>query len=109
MLDWGLVQTQCTPLDMGQVSNVFDGDTVSLVRTPAINPLVLTLTFSETQYVSGFRTWFLGGTNQWNVAVAVTLADLNSADTNTSCRLLVQPRSDPESQWNAATLGSFLP
>ena len=61
MLDWGWVQTQCTTLDMGQVGNVFDGDTSTIIRTPGINPLVLTLTFSETQYISGFRIWFLAG------------------------------------------------
>ena len=109
MLDWGWAQAECTALDMGQVSDVFDGNTGSLIRTPAINPLVLTLTFSETQYVDGFRTWFLGGTNQWKVESATTLEDLDSADTNTTYRLLVPPRSDPESQWNSATLASVQP
>jgi len=109
MLDWGWVQAECTTLDMGQVSDVFDGDTLSLIRTPAINPLVLILTFSETQYVSGFRSWFPGGTNQWKVEAAATLTDLNGGDTNTSYRLLVPPRRDPESQWNSATLASALP
>ena len=109
MLDWGWVQTQCTTLDMGQLSNVFDGNTNTLIRTPAINPLVLTLTFAETQYVSGFRTWFLAGTNQWKVEAASTLADLTGGDTNTSYRLLVPARSGPEGQWNSATLASAQP
>jgi hypothetical protein len=109
MLEWGWVQAQCTALDIGQVSDVFDRNTNSLIRTPAINPLVLTLTFSETQYVSGFRTWFLGGTNQWKVESAATLADLNSADTKTSYRLLAPARTDPEGQWNSATLACAQP
>jgi hypothetical protein len=109
MLDWGWVQAQCTALDIGQVRDVFDGDTNSLIRTPAINPLVLTLTFSEPQYVSGFRIWFLAGTNQWTVEAAETLTDLNSADTNTSYRLLVPARSDPEGRWNSAMLASAQP
>ena len=108
MLDWGWVQTDCTPLDIGQVSDVFDGNTTSLIRTPAINPLVLTLTFSDIQFVNGFRIWFLGGDNQWTVEGAATLGDLDSQDTNTSYRLLVPARTDPESQWNIAQLDAPL-
>jgi hypothetical protein len=80
----------------------FDGDTGSLIRTPAINPLVLTLSFSETQCVDGFRIWFLGGDNQWEVEGAATLTDLDGQNTNTSYRLLVPSRTDQESQWNIA-------
>ena len=104
MLNWGWVQAQCTTLDIGQVSNVFDGNTATLVRTPGINPLVLTLTFSEPQVVDGFRIWFLGGTNQWKVEAAATLADLNNGAPNTSYSLLVAPVYGPESQWNTATV-----
>ncbi len=106
MLDWGWVEAQCTPLDMGQVSDVFDGNTDSLIRTPAINPLVLTLSFSEAQDLDGFRVWFLGGSNQWTIEGAANLADLDSQDTNTSYRLLVPSRTDPESQWNVAALAA---
>ena len=105
MLDWGWVQAQCTSLDVGQVGDAFDGNTGSLIRTHAINPMVLTLSFSETQCVDGFRIWFLGGNNQWKVEGATTLTDLNGQDTNTTYRLLVPSRTDPESQWNLAPLG----
>ncbi len=106
MLDWGWVQAQCTPLDIGQVADAFDGDTNTLIRTPALNPLVLTLTFAEAQCLDGFRIWFLGGDNQWQIEGAATLADLTGGDTNTSYRLLVPPRVDSESQWNTAALGA---
>ena len=109
MLDWGWVDAQCTPLDIGQASDLFDDNTTTLARTPAVNPLVITLTFADPQVVDGFRIWFLGGDNRWTIEGAATLADLDGQDTNTSYRLLVAPRTDPESQWNTVTVGSPQP
>ena len=106
MLDLGWVQSQCTALDMGSVSSVFDGNTSTLARTTAINPLVLTLTFTETQHFDGFRLWFLAGTNRWQVETAANLADLDGQNTNTTYRLLVPFRADAESQWADAKLPS---
>ena len=58
---------------------------------------------------AGFAPGFWEVTNQWKVEAAATLTDLNGGDTNTSYRLLVPMRNDPESQWNSATLASTLP
>jgi len=107
MLDLGWVQSECTTLDLGQVGDVFDGNTDTVIRTMAINPLVLTLTFTEPQHFDGFRLCFLGGTNRWQVEMAANLADLDGQDTNTTYRVLVPIRADAEGQWAAAKLPSY--
>lgn len=48
-------------LDMGTIENVFDGDLETLVRTMEANPLVVEVTFSQTQTIS-FISVRVGGT-----------------------------------------------
>lgn len=47
------VQVKFSQLDLGQLSNVFDNDPESLIRTKEANPLVLDLIFPETHPLNG--------------------------------------------------------
>jgi hypothetical protein len=40
-------------LDMGEVENLFDGDTFTMVRTYEANPVLIVLTFPEPRTISG--------------------------------------------------------
>ena len=104
LLAAGWASAACSALDIGQLSDAFDGNTNTLIRTPAINPLVITLTFTEPQNLTGFRLWFQCGDNRWKVESAATLGDLNSQNPATTYRALVTWRTDPEWHWAEASL-----
>jgi hypothetical protein len=46
LLGSGNASVTHTSLDIGSISDVFDGDTGTLARTLAINPMVVTLNFA---------------------------------------------------------------
>ena len=89
-----------SPYDIGAPLNIFDGDTETLLRSASVNPLLVTLEFSQPQPVSAFRVWFLAGDNSWRVESARNLADLENA--TGTYRLLVPWRTDHQAVWNEA-------
>jgi len=82
MLAEGSASVAHTTFDVGLVENLFDGDTSTLVRTPAINPAEVTLTFALPQTLTGLRAYFSHAWGdpayQYTVEAADTLADLTS-------------------------------
>lgn len=52
------VGVKYSPLDMGEIQAVFDGDHSSIARTLEANPLVIELTFPETRRISGIYLHF---------------------------------------------------
>jgi len=52
ILDGQLVQIQHSLFDMGEVENIFDGDTFTMVRTYEANPALINLTFPEPRTVT---------------------------------------------------------
>jgi hypothetical protein len=81
MLADGQVTIDHTTLDIGPITNLFDRNTSTLIRTPNINPAVVTLDFSEAQTIRRFRFYFSHAWGdpayQFSVEAADSLADLN--------------------------------
>jgi len=67
-----------TTLDIGNIANIFDGNTNTLARTANINPMVVTLSFTSPQLLARSRIFFLGGDSEWRIETADTVADLDS-------------------------------
>jgi len=71
-----------TAIDIGPIGNLFDGSVDSLIRTPNIDPAVVTLTFTSPQTLHGFRAYFAGASGnpayQWRIETANTQADLDA-------------------------------
>lgn len=72
------IQVIHTPFDIGTIKNVFDNVASSLVRTPSINPVVITLCFSRIQSVCASKIIMTAGNNNWTLEVADTVPDLTS-------------------------------
>lgn len=75
----GNASIEHSPLDIGIIGQVFDGDDVSLARSAAINPMVITLEFQNIINVS--HTDLLtshGSSGWWTLEIADNLADLNA-------------------------------
>jgi len=70
-----------TAFDIGTIANLFDGNVSSLVRTPNIDPLVVTLAFAQPQTLHALRACFTGAWGdpayQWQVETADCQADLD--------------------------------
>jgi PA14 domain len=62
MLQDGSASATHTQLDIGKIQDLFDGNMSSLVRTPNINPAIVTLAFNSPQSITGFRNQF---SNAW--------------------------------------------
>lgn len=81
MLAGGTASVTHTALDIGTISNLFDGKTSTLIRTPNIDPAVVTLTFTSAQTFHAFRTYFDEAFDdpayQWKIETANTQADLD--------------------------------
>jgi hypothetical protein len=65
-------------LDIGSVSNIFDRNDATLVRSAGINPLVVTLSFAQTVNVSSARVIQSHGSGWFRLETADNLSDLNS-------------------------------
>lgn len=89
-------------VDIGPIGNIFDGYTSSLARTPAINPMVVTLSFSNPQELMRSRVWFLAGDNKWRLETANTVADLDAA--SGSYRVAFDWQTGSEATWRDRTL-----
>ncbi len=79
---WALANAQATvtnsPLDIGQIGDVFDNNTDTLARSAAVNPMVVTLTFVTPKQLIRSRVWFLAGSNRWRIETADSVADLDA-------------------------------
>lgn len=53
LIDGQEVEIQHPLLDMGEVENLFDGDTFTMVRTFEANPVLIVLTFPQPRSISG--------------------------------------------------------
>jgi hypothetical protein len=53
LIEGKVVMIQHPLLDMGEVENLFDGDTFTMVRTYEANPVLIVLTFPEPHTISG--------------------------------------------------------
>lgn len=87
-----------TAIDIGPIGNIFDGQTNSLARTPGINPMTVTLSFTTPKELTGSGVWFLAGANRWRIETADTLADLDAA--TGSFRVPLDWQQGPEVAWN---------
>ena len=97
MLANGQATVTNTTIDLGPIGNVFDGNTNTLARTPAINPMVVTLSFTSAMQISKSRVYFLAGNNSWRVETANSVADLDSMSGTFSVPLDWQ--ADLETGW----------
>jgi hypothetical protein len=108
MLANGAASVTHTTLDIGPIANLFDGSVSTLVRTPSINPLVVTLTFTQAQTIHAVRAYFSYASGdpavRWQVETADTLADLNAR--TGSWLLAVQPTGTAIERYSTVTLSS---
>jgi hypothetical protein len=49
-----IIQVRYSPLDMGVIEELFDGDDFTLIRTWEANPIILEFTFPEPRRLTGF-------------------------------------------------------
>jgi len=99
LLSTGAASVTHSPLDLGVIGNAFDGDAATLARSASINPLVITLHFTEPQVISAVRTRFLAGQNRWRTEAADSLVDLDN--TSGSYQLLTDWKTAPEQLWSS--------
>ncbi len=82
LLSTGQATVAHTTLDIGPIANLFDGSVDTLVRTPNIDPAIVTLSFSQLQTIHGFQAYFSYASGdpaiRWQVETADTQADLDS-------------------------------
>jgi len=82
MLASGQATADATAIDIGPITNLFDGSVSTLIRTPNIDPAVVTLSFSAPQTIHGFRCWFSHASGnpayRWKVETADSQADLDA-------------------------------
>ena len=108
MLAAGTATASHTAFDIGPVSQLFDGNTSTLVRTPNIDPAVITLTFDAPQTVTGFRAFFshAGGNPAYRYTIesADSQADLDSHAG--SYRMLVPLTGTASDVYSSATLAA---
>ena len=65
-------------MDIGNLNNIFDGNSNTLARTANINPMVVTVSFTTPQQLARSRIYFLGGDSESRIETADTVADLDS-------------------------------
>ena len=53
LIEGQVVMIQHPLLDMGEVENLFDGDTFTMIRTYEANPVLIAITFPEPRTISG--------------------------------------------------------
>lgn len=92
-----------TPLDLGTIQKIFDGDTNSLARTPNISPAFVQIAYTTQRTVRKFRVFLSYGTSyQWSVEKADTQADMTS-QTGTWARI-TPITSMPQGTWSEYAL-----
>lgn len=81
MLSNGQAAATHTTFDIGAIGNLFDGSVETLVRTPNIDPMVVTIVFAQPQTIRGVRACFTATWGdpayRWQVETADTIEDLD--------------------------------
>lgn len=67
-----------TIFDIGSINDVFDDSEATLARTPAINPMVITLDFNRLITIGANSIMNGAGNAEWTLECANSLTDLNS-------------------------------
>lgn len=78
-LNNGKATITSSPIDIGSVGEVFDGKTVTLARSQAVNPMTVTINFTTPKTLDRSRVWFIAGDNQWRIETADTIQDMDTA------------------------------
>jgi hypothetical protein len=92
-----ITPTVNTTFSVGTLQNVFDGNVSSLVVTPSVNPLVITLQF-QSATIRPVQTRFYAATvSECRMESAETLADLNAQ--SGTYRLLVNNTAVAPNTW----------
>lgn len=95
MVSKGQCLVTSTALGIGPISNLFDLQESTLIRTLSINPLVVTVQCSQSVSVSRTELVPAAGVSVWTLESASSLTELNGA-TETYQKLVNQRRGNPE-------------
>jgi hypothetical protein len=79
LLDSGEATLEHSALDIGGIRDVFDGNTSSVARSAAVNPMAVTLVFGRPQRLTRTRILYSAGSHRWKLEVADTLTDLENS------------------------------
>jgi len=107
MIALGQATVTNSPIDIGTIQNVFDRNTNTLARSQAVNPMVVTMSFSQSKRLSRSRVWFLGQDNRWRVETADTLADLDSG--TGSFLVVLDWETGAQATWHDRTIADPAP
>ena len=91
-------------LDIGSINDVFDGNTTTLARTAAINPMVITLDFNRVVAIGDNRIMNGAGNGEWTLECANSLMDLNNQ--TGSYQVLVNQVQIADNIWNNQTVNA---
>lgn len=84
-------------LDIGTVASIFDGNVSTLARTASVNPMIVTLHFTEPVTLESSRIYHSAGSHRWRIEAANSLSDLDQA--TGSYRLLLDWQTGTGNQW----------
>ncbi|MCL5990965.1 MAG: Ig-like domain-containing protein [Bacteroidetes bacterium] len=88
-----------TSFDLGRLSNIFDGDSLSLARTSGVNPLVITLALADSIEIVKSRILSSVGEGIWLIESAMTPEDLQQQ--RRTYKVLVNDSSLFDSKWDS--------
>src|SRR5688572_2774472 len=74
----GSMEASHSPLDIGGIQDVFDGNDQSLARSANVNPLVITVSFPYKVNFAGSRIFQTYGDGWWTLEAADTQYDLDT-------------------------------
>ena len=103
-LDGQLVTVTHTQIDVGQLSDLFDRDTFTLVRTMEINPFVIEILFPQPRPIKGLSVT----TGSMEFALTATLYTDESSPPREFTQTYLQMPPDPTVQLAFATLSSAV-
>jgi hypothetical protein len=90
-IDGQTVSVRYSPLDMGTIQHIFDGNLNTVARTLEANPFIIELTFPEPRQVSGYRIT----TGSANVQVTAILFPSSGAEPSTYTKTYQGSVSEP--------------
>jgi 4-amino-4-deoxy-L-arabinose transferase-like glycosyltransferase len=96
LIEGQAVQIQHPLLDMGEVENLFDGDTFTMVRTFEANPVLIVLTFPNPRPISGLSVT----TGTMDVILTVRLFNDESPEPITYSQTYTDLPNDPTVELN---------
>jgi hypothetical protein len=91
ILDGELIEIQHPLLDMGEVENLFDGDTFTMVRTFQANPVLIILTFPQPRLMNGVSIT----TGTMDIILNVRLFDVEKGESITYSQAYTHLPNDP--------------